>query len=59
MLKEVDYCKDIVVKNFNQPLRMTKEDISEFMMDYSCHICGESYKRRNEGFKDYSQFTGR
>ena len=59
MLKEVEYCKDIVVKNFNQPLRITKEEKMEFMMDNSCHICSESYKRRNEGGKDYSQFTGR
>ena len=59
MLKEVEYCQDIVVKNFNQPLRITKEEKSEFMMTNSCHICGESYKHRNEGFKDYSQFTGR
>ena len=59
MLKEVEYCKYIVVKNFNQPLRITKEEKSEFMMADSCHICGEVYKNRNEGFKDYSQFTGR
>ena len=38
---------------------MTKEEKSEIMMADSCHICGELYKRRNEGFKDYSQFTGR
>ena len=59
MLKEVEYCKDIVVKNFNQPLRITEEEKSEFMMADSCHICGEVYKHRNEGFKDYSQFTGK
>ena len=47
------------MKNFNQPLRITKEEKMEFMMDNSCHICGESYKHRNEGFKDYSQFAGR
>ena len=29
------------------------------MMADSCHICGEVYKRRNKGFKDYSQFTSR
>ena len=38
MLKEVEYCKDIVVKNFNQPLRITKEEKMEFMMDNSCHM---------------------
>ena len=59
MLKEVEYCKDIVIKEFNQPLRITKEEKSEFMMTNSCHICGEVYKHRNEGFKDYSHITGR
>ena len=38
---------------------MTKEDKYEFMMETSCHICGESYKRKNEGFKDHGQFTGK
>ena len=39
MLEEVKYCKKIMKKEFNKPLRMTKDDEEEFQKAQECHIC--------------------
>ena len=41
MLEEVKYCKKVMKKEFNKPLRMTKEDEKEFQKAEECHICNK------------------
>ena len=41
MLDEVKYCKKVAKKEFNKPLRMTKEDEKEFQKAKGCHICNK------------------
>ena len=38
MLEEVKYCKNIMKKEFNKPLKMTKNDEEEFQKAKECHI---------------------
>ena len=39
MLVEVKYCKKIMKKEFNKPLRMKKGDEEKFQKADECHIC--------------------
>ena len=59
MLEEVKYCKKIMKKECNKPLRMTKEDEEEFQKANECHICNKKYT--NEGIKvrDHCHITGK
>ena len=41
MLEEVEYCKGIVKKGFNKPLKMTENDELRFKQMDECHICGD------------------
>ena len=43
MLEEVEYCKGIVKKRFNKPLKMTENDELRFKQMDECHICGNRY----------------
>ena len=43
MLDEVKYCKNIMKKEFNKPLRMTKEDEDKFQKANECYICNKKY----------------
>ena len=38
MLDEVKYCKNIMKKEFNKPLKMTKEDEDKFQKANECYI---------------------
>ena len=49
MLGEVKYCKKIMKKEFNKPLRMMKEDEEEFQKADECYICNKKYT--NEDIK--------
>ena len=59
MLEEVEYCKDIMNKEFNKPLKMTKDDELSFKLEDKCHICGEKYKGKNIRVRDHCQITGK
>ena len=39
MLEEVKYCKKMIKKEFNKPLKMTKDDKDKFQKAKECHIC--------------------
>ena len=39
MLEEVKYCKKVMKKYFNKPLRMTKDNEKEFQKADKCHKC--------------------
>ena len=43
MLEEVKYCKKVMKKEFNKPLRMTKDDEEKFQKAEKCHICDKKY----------------
>ena len=42
MIEEVKYCKNIMKKEFNKPLKITKDDEEEFQKAKECHICNKN-----------------
>ena len=45
MLDEVKYCKKVMKKEFNKPLKMTKDDEEKFQKADKCHICNKKYNK--------------
>ena len=43
MLEEVNWCKSKMKKHFNKPLKMTKENETDFQKATKCHICDKKY----------------
>ena len=46
MLKEVRYCKNVIEKEFNKPLKMTEDDEEKFQKADRCHICQKNRNMR-------------
>ena len=59
MLEEVKYCKKKMKKEFNKPLRMTKEDEEEFQKANKCHICNKKYTNEDIKVRDHCHITGK
>ena len=59
MLEEVEYCKDIIKKHFNEPLVMTEDDKMHFKLVNKCHICSEKYTEKDVHVRDHCQITGK
>ena len=59
MLEEVDYCKKVIRKNFNKPLKMTKYDEEEFQKAKACHICDKQYTDDDIRVRDHCHITGK
>ena len=59
MLEEVNYCKNIIKKEFNKPLIMTDNDELSFKLEQKCHICEESYKDKDIRVRDHCHITGK
>ena len=59
MLEEVKYCKKVAKKEFNKPLRMTKEDEKEFKKAKECHICNKIYTDEDIRVRDHCHITGK
>ena len=59
MLNEVKYCKKVAKKEFNKPLRMTKEDEKEFQKAKECHICNKKYINEDIKVRDHCHITGK
>ena len=59
MLKEVEYCKDVIKKRFNKPLVMTEDDEMCFKLMDKCHICGEKYTDKDVRVGDHCHITGK
>ena len=59
MLEEVKYCKRMVNKEFNKPLRMTKYDEKEFQKAKECHICDKKYTDEDIRVRDHCHITGK
>ena len=58
MLEEVKYCKKVMKKEFNKPLRMTKDDEKEFQKSNKCHICEKEYTEKDIRVRDHCHITG-
>ena len=58
MLEEVKYCKGIVKKRFNKPLKMTENDELCFKLMDGCHICGKRYTDKGVRVRDHCHITG-
>ena len=59
MLEEVEYCKGIVKKRFNKPLKMTENDELCFKLMDKCHLCGEKYTDKDVCIRDHCHITGK
>ena len=59
MLKEVEYCKAVVKKKFNEPLVMTEDEEMCFKLMDKCHICGEKYTDKDVRVTDHCHITGK
>ena len=59
MLEEVKYCKKVMKKEFNKPLRITKEDEEEFQKANECHICTKKYTNEDIKVRDHCHITGK
>ena len=58
MLEEVKYCKRVMKKYFNKPLRMTKKNEHEFEKAKECHICDKKYTEKDIQVRDHCHITG-
>ena len=58
MLKEVKYCKKVMKKEFNKPLKMTKDDENKFEKAKECHICNKKYTDEDTKVRDHCHITG-
>ncbi|XP_068720593.1 uncharacterized protein [Montipora capricornis] len=58
MLEEVKYCKKVMKKEFNKPLRMTKDNEKEFQKANKCHICEKEYNKTDVRVRDHCHVTG-
>ena len=59
MLEEIEYCKGIVKKRFNKPLKMTENDELCFKLMDGCHICGKRYTEKDVHVRDHCHITGK
>ena len=58
ILEEVKYCKRVMKKYFNKPLRMTEENKQEFKKATTCHICDKKYTEKDIRVRDHCHITG-
>ena len=58
ILEEFKYCKKVMKKHFNKPLRMTKENEQEFEKAKECHICDKKYTEKDIRVRDHCHITG-
>ena len=59
MLEEVKYCKKVMKKKFNKPLRMTKDDEEKFQKANECHICSKKYTNKDIKVRGHCHITGK
>ena len=58
MLEEVKWCKKVMKKYFNIPLKMSKEDEQAFKKSTRCHICDKKYTEEDVRVRDHCHITG-
>ena len=57
MLEEVEYCKGVVKKRFNKPLKMTENHEMCFKRMDKCHICDKEYTDDDMRVRDHCHIT--
>ena len=58
ILGEVKYCKKVMKKHFNKPLKMTEKDEEEFQKAEKCYICEKKYTIKDIRVRDHCHITG-
>ena len=59
MLDDVKYCKKVMKKEFNKPLKMTKKNEQEFQKADECYICNNKYTDKDTRVRDHCHITGK
>ena len=59
MLEEVNWCKSKMKKHFNKPLKMTKENETDFQKATKCYICDIKYTDKDIRVRDHCHITGK
>ena len=59
MQEKVEFCKSIVEKRFNKPLKMTENDELCFKLMDKCHICNKKYTDKDVRVGDHCHITGK
>ena len=59
MLEEVNWCKSKMKKHFNKPLKMTKENETDFQKAIKCHMCDIKYTDKDIRVRDHCHITGK
>ena len=57
MIKEGEYCNDVINKHFNKELVMTKEDNEYFENSTKCWICDNDYIGTDFKVRDHCHVT--
>ena len=59
MIKETKYCSDVINKQFNKQLVMTKEDNEDFENSTKCLICDNDYIDHDLKVRSHCHITGK
>ena len=59
MLEEANWCKSKMKKYFNKPLKMTKENETDFQKATKCYICDIKYTDKDIHVRDHYHITGK
>ena len=59
MLEEVNWCKSKMKKHFDKPLKMTKENETDFQKATKCYICDIKYTDKDIRVRDHCHITGK
>ena len=59
MIKETKYCSDVMNKQFNKQLVMTKKDNEDFENSTKCLICDNDYIDHDLKVRYYCHITGK
>ncbi|KAL9970556.1 hypothetical protein ACROYT_G022954 [Oculina patagonica] len=59
MLDEIKYCKKVMKKHFNKPLKMTKDNEENFKNAKACHICDKQYTDDDIRVRDHCHIIGK
>ena len=59
ILKEYQYCKNVVKKHFNKNLIMKEEKEEEFKSSNTCWICKKFIDDNDEKVRDHCHITGK
>ena len=59
MIKESNYCSEVMKKHFNKELAMTKENNEDFKNSNKCWICDNDYIDSDVKVRDHCHITGK